>query len=935
VNTDNTHSEKIKERGFVLVLTLALLSFLLLLVVTLASTLRIETQTSFNNTQWNNARQNALLGLNVALGQLQELAGPDQRVTATGGIVSNKYSLPNGHDYWTGVWDASNGNFKGWLTSDFIESELESAITKTVPEPNPSSVSVWLVNRSVSTEDSKNEDKQISINKQPIHTTDVPGFSETERVTTGNYAYWISDEGVKASALKTELPIPGQLNAAERNRIRQLSNRMTDLKKISSRVDVDKTPEIDYLFTFDQLDGIFGFSEKSLNENFHNLTPSSLGVYASTLNGDGGGLKDDLSQHESMIDGTLSVNNDLADYWEFHEKSDYVEIRGSSLGGGEPHFPIPLVVPEFSLRLGFARNSSDNGQISIDLNIQADLWNPFTLPVHSIPENSTEEPALFFQITGLPSFEVIYSTDDGIERATFTLSATEPDSDPEDPLSFKIVPLREYQAGEISHVSHTFRFFSEERFIDATPGDPTDDRFTITTSASHLNVTLFDKDELVLQDFVQVPFSEIQSAEEIGMPRVAADETLAVSEMPIRFWFRFLDEGPALEDWSTQLDPRGPRFNFDSDSDVGFLIEVGADIYSGSDADDFITSGEFFSASDNSIETNDQYRFFDLPTLEPISIASLRHLAFDEQKANFLGNPEAENLNRVFDEWFVSTLPNIQNEAEDLIDKAVGINKRPFLNPHTLIPGDTEVAELYGSTEIAKEALLFGAFNINCTSPEVWETILSGNDIDPWVDADSDLENPFFRHPFTADLYHKNPTIRRSWYKTHGDIDWVATYTVGVREITDDQLKDLAKEIVDQILSWESPAKSVSEFLNRGILANAIDKTNINTTTSSTYENATSSTRIPRNSSAFLNQADILNTIAPFIQARSDTFRIRAYGDAINPVTGKLEGRAWCEAWVQRTPELIDNSKDIRNSADGLGRKFKVVHFKWLDESQI
>ena len=925
----------IKEGGFVLVLTLALLSFLLLLVVALASTLRIETQTSFNNTQWNNARQNALLGLNVALGQLQELAGPDQRVTATGGLVSNKYSLPDGHNYWTGVWDASNGNFQGWLTSDFIDSELESAITKTVSEPTPSSGSVWLVNRSVTTEDSKNEDKKISISKQPIRATDIPGFSETERVTTGNYAYWISDEGVKASALKTELPIPGQLNVTERNRIRQFSNRSTDLRKISSRADIQKTPEIDYLFTFDQLDGIFGFSEKSLNENFHNLTPTSLGVLANTLDGDGGGLKDDLSQHESMIGGTLSVNNDLADYWEFHEKSDYVEIRGNSLGGGEPHFPIPLVVPEFSLRLGFARNSDDNGQISIDLNIQADLWNPFTLPVHTIPENSTEEPELFFQITGLPSFEVIYSTDDGIERATFTLSATEPGGDPEDPLSFKVLPLEEYQAGEISHISHTFRFISEEQFVDSTPVDLTDDRFTITTSESQLNVTLFDRNDLVLQEFVQVPFSGIQSAEDIGMPKIAADETLAVSEMPIRFWFRFLDEGPTLEDWSTKLDPRGPRFNFEGDQDVGFLIEIGTDIYSGPDADDFITSGEFFSASDNSNETNDLYRFFDLPTLEPISIASLRHLAFSEQKANFLGNPEAENLNRVFDEWFVSTLPNKQSEAQDLIDNAVGLNKRPFLNPHTLIPGDTEVDELYGSTEIAKEALLFGAFNINCISPEVWETVLSGNDIDPWVDADSDLENPFFRHPFTADLYHKNPTFRRSWYKTHGDIDWAATYTIGVREITDDQLEDLAKEIVDQILSWESPAKSVSEFLNRGVLANAIDKTNINTTTSSVYENASSSTRIPRNSSAFLNQSDILNTIAPFIQARSDTFRIRAYGDAINPVTRKLEGRAWCEAWVQRTQELIDDSKDIQNSADGLGREFIIVHFKWLDESQI
>ena len=138
-----------------------------------------------------------------------------------------------------------------------------------------------------------------------------------------------------------------------------------------------------------------------------------------------------------------------------------------------------------------------------------------------------------------------------------------------------------------------------------------------------------------------------------------------------------------------------------------------------------------------------------------------------------------------------------------------------------------------------------------------------------------------------------------------------------------------------QTVSWDSPSRSVAEFLNRGIIANAIDQTNINTTTSSTYEDASATTKMPRNSPAFLNQADVLNTIAPFIQARSDTFRIRAYGDAINPITGRLEGRAWCEAWVQRTPELMDSSQDIQGSATGLGRKFKIVHFKWLDESQI
>ena len=136
-------------RGFALVLTLALLSFLLLLVATLATSLRIETQSAFNQTQWNNARQNALMGLNIALGQLQELAGPDQRVTATGGIVSQKYSVPDGQQFWTGVWNSANGNFEGWLVSDSVESEAEGIIARPPPVPGVDEEAVWMVNHSV------------------------------------------------------------------------------------------------------------------------------------------------------------------------------------------------------------------------------------------------------------------------------------------------------------------------------------------------------------------------------------------------------------------------------------------------------------------------------------------------------------------------------------------------------------------------------------------------------------------------------------------------------------------------------------------------------------------------------------------------------------------------------------------------------------------
>lgn len=924
--TDLTSSKvRCDKRGFVLVLTLSLLSFLLLLVLALAASLRIETQTAFNNMQWNNARQNALLGLNVALGQLQELAGPDERVTARAEILSHKYSLPSGHAYWTGVWNAFNGNFEGWLTSDYIESESETHITQGRPRPGPGNDSVWIVNRSVDTDADAD---RLAIKKQPIRSKGVPGFAPTDQITTGNYSYWVSDEGLKATALKSELPIPGQFSITDINRYKQLANRSMDIQKVSSPADIGRTPEIDYLFSFEQLNGIYGISEDNLAYHFHNITPASIGVYANTLSGATGGLRKDLSQPESLTDGSLAVNRDLNDFLAFHKDSEFVQIRGMQPGNSDPQFTIPLVLPEFALRLGLTRSTTD-GSINIEINLQADLWNPFTLPLHTSAQNSTDEPQLFFKITGLPLFEVVYSSG-GVEQATYKISDKEPNKDPDDPLELPILPLTEYRAGEIANVSESFSFFSGETFVDSTPGNSKDDVFSISTNESLIKVALTDGNGNTLQEFVGISFSGIEPAEPIDIPLIADGDSLPTSEMRIQYWFRFLDEGSGIEDWATRLDPRGPRFNFETNPEVTQLIEVGTDIYSGEEK---FFSNELFSASGSSSNDDELLKIFDLPTIEPLSVASLRYLMYSHDKPNFLGNPDASIQNQVFDEWFFSTLPEQQNDTERLIEDSTGYFTRPFLNPHTLVIGNTVASELYGATELAKNAMLFGAFNINCASSEIWEMILSGNNIDPW--NGDNLENPFYRFPFTADRFHKNPTFRRSWYKTHLDPDWAAAITIGVREITDDQLRGLSEEIVAQILLWDSPSKSVAEFLNRGIIANAIDKTNINTTTNSTYENATDATRLPRNSPAFLNQADILNTIAPFIQARSDTFRVRAYGDAINPVTGKLEGRAWCEAWVQRTPELMDDSKDIQDPATGLGRKFKVIHFKWLDESQI
>ncbi len=98
------------------------------------------------------------------------------------------------------------------------------------------------------------------------------------------------------------------------------------------------------------------------------------------------------------------------------------------------------------------------------------------------------------------------------------------------------------------------------------------------------------------------------------------------------------------------------------------------------------------------------------------------------------------------------------------------------------------------------------------------------------------------------------------------------------------------------------------------------------------------STGIP----GWLTQADVLQVIGPALTVRSDTFRVRAYGEATDAETGAPTARAWCEAIVQRMPEYVDGADSPDKRPNQLipvnsmfGRRFVTVSFKWLSPDEI
>lgn len=97
------------------------------------------------------------------------------------------------------------------------------------------------------------------------------------------------------------------------------------------------------------------------------------------------------------------------------------------------------------------------------------------------------------------------------------------------------------------------------------------------------------------------------------------------------------------------------------------------------------------------------------------------------------------------------------------------------------------------------------------------------------------------------------------------------------------------------------------------------------------------STGIP----GWLTQADVLQVIGPSLSARSDTFRVRAYGEARDD-SERVRARAWCEAVVQRMPEFIDpdnaatdRGSDLTRLNQRFGRRFEIISFRWLSEDEI
>ncbi|MEO5712849.1 MAG: hypothetical protein ABIT37_05115 [Luteolibacter sp.] len=290
-----------------------------------------------------------------------------------------------------------------------------------------------------------------------------------------------------------------------------------------------------------------------------------------------------------------------------------------------------------------------------------------------------------------------------------------------------------------------------------------------------------------------------------------------------------------------------------------------------------------------------------------------------------------------------------KNTLTEFIDDP---QSKPLRNPRMAFrSGNSSITDLKadlvkpeGCLKLAAHLSMDGAFNINSTSEKAWIAFLSGmrdrnftvrNGSPP---AAGQTAFSRFRNPIGTDSNH-----------------WM-----GFRSLSDSQVEELAKKIILQVKA-RGPFLSLGEFVNRridnsslalsGAIQTAIDSSNINQSAlydpfvTSGYPPNGKANIVPANTGVgipgYLTQADVLQSIAPVMAARSDTFTIRAYGEA-KDASGKVTATSWCEAVVQRMPEFLDKANPSYATMAELnpvnlkfGRTFSIVSFRYLSNQEV
>jgi hypothetical protein len=826
-DSNNCSNKKTRKKGFALILALSTMSIVLLALVAMTALAKVEIAASNQNLAHLQARQNALLGIMIAIGELQRYAGPDQRVTARAEIFAAALQDDDPRLLWTGVWDSEN----------------------------PTDPPYWLVSRSPVGDFNDTEIfNYIEILPQihnPLSATTYPAVKVPFIATNnGNVAFWVSDESLKGS-LNSRSSLSPQ---TDKNWLSDfltecdkhvLNQQLAENPGVLQTLGLDPIPvsERTKLFTLSEIPLAYAMAESEdfTSRYLHHLTDETYGVLANTLprSNPHSGLKKDLSLKPELHSQALADALDRAVHmepllaeadpaqrefaWEGSlRRRHFIRPQATDPATDDPVFSITPILTDFYMLIGLNRASSNDRNripeigalpttaIVARTQFHFEFWNPYSSAL--VPED------MIIEITGLPSvllktnnpesshiaidLQRVFMTEGAETPQTFTIRLPFKDT------GFNSTDSRSWLPGRVYSWVGPNNYSAGDKSPDAKFYDrelstgiwvrPTgqfypqpfnqNNRFGLSVQ-NPIQITVHVK----TSTGATIALFEAVEFEDFSTPTDAyAQQTTAT-----QFGFRFQLNEPGLmvsDDpyqkgaWLRQYDLREPRQKVQSTA--GIITDelyippnglVPTDYTSTSISESQTLFDRTMGATGKNIM--EDIPLFEIPRLSPLSVGELQHLRIHARRPQSIGNRWGKTLNSAFDQFFFS------GADKELLHGLLPINHTPLPN-RRLVPWQrTDTLTAAAIELIADEAatarhfFVSGAFNVNSTSPIAWQSILAAHQIDAWrhvhfegADApgvglhsnnntgDQDSELPTFEKPL-ANAFFRFPQTAQETYQ--------------------------------------------------------------------------------------------------------------------------------------------------------------------------
>lgn len=280
--------------------------------------------------------------------------------------------------------------------------------------------------------------------------------------------------------------------------------------------------------------------------------------------------------------------------------------------------------------------------------------------------------------------------------------------------------------------------------------------------------------------------------------------------------------------------------------------------------------------------------------------------------------------------------------------------------------GDTGVIQPDAYRKVASNLLLEGGFNVNSVSAQAWASLLGANNgADVPVRRPGESVSVIEKVPYPVSRF-SIPNAGATGQSAELGAD--QSLWSGFRSLDRYKIRELSEKIVEQI-KIRGPFLSLGEFINRrvsnddlghrGAVQAAVDdvELGINEIFEPTsvpifasdvgqykYRNPKAAEGLSgEGAPGFITQADLLGPISTLLSVRSDTYRVRAYGNlgSSSTAAGGEKG-AYCELIVQRLPEYVDQTNqpedrgtELSSVNQSFGRRFRILRFRWMRKSQL